>query len=81
VGDPRAATLWGSPDADAAEKNRQFDAYAFLESAGLAKRVVMYRRRDVIFSQGDRCDTVMYVRSGGIPVSVLSRRSERHGLA
>ncbi|PYQ71340.1 MAG: hypothetical protein DMG04_21615 [Acidobacteria bacterium] len=38
----------------------RFDAYAFLESAGLAKRVVMYRRRDLIFSQGDPCDTVMF---------------------
>ena len=54
-------------------KNRPFDAYAFLESAGLAKRVVMYGRRDLIFSQGDPCDTVMYVRSGGIQLSVLSR--------
>jgi len=34
----RAAILWIGPDADAAEKKRPFDAYAFLESAGLAKR-------------------------------------------
>lgn len=28
-------------------------------------------RADVVFSQGDPCDSVMYLRSGGIRVSVL----------
>ena len=56
----------------AARKNRSFDARAFLESAGLGKRVVPYARADVIFSQGDPCDSVMYVQSGGIRLSVLS---------
>ena len=54
------------------KNKRPFDAHAFLESAGLGKRVVTYARADIIFSQGDPCDTVMYVRSGGIRVSVLS---------
>jgi CRP-like cAMP-binding protein len=54
------------------KKKRLFDAQAFLESAGLGQRVVSYVRRDVIFSQGDPCDSVMYLRSGGVQVSVLS---------
>ena len=53
-------------------KRRPFDAQAFLESAGLGKRVVSYARKEVIFSQGDPCDSVMYLRSGGIQLSVLS---------
>jgi CRP/FNR family transcriptional regulator, cyclic AMP receptor protein len=53
-------------------KIRSFDAGAFLESAGLGKRTVAYSRRDVIFSQGDPSDTVMYVRTGAIRLSVLS---------
>ena len=56
----------------AGRKNRPFDARAFLESAGLGKRIVPYARSDVIFSQGDPCDSVMYVQSGGIRLSVLS---------
>ena len=40
---------------------RPFDARAFLESTGLGKRVITYARRDVIFSQGDPCDSVMYL--------------------
>ncbi len=49
-----------------------FDVRQFLESAGLGKVVVPYAPADVIFSQGDPADSVMYVRSGGIRLSVLS---------
>ena len=51
---------------------RTFDAQAFLESTGLGKRIVTYARADVIFSQGDPCDSVMYLRSGGVQLSVVS---------
>ena len=54
------------------KKKRPFDAQAFLESAGLGKRIVTYARTNVIFSQGDPCDSVLYLRSGGIQLSVLS---------
>jgi CRP-like cAMP-binding protein len=54
------------------KKQRPFDAQAFLESAGLGKRIVNYARRDVIFSQGDPCDSVMYLQRGGIQLSVIS---------
>jgi CRP/FNR family cyclic AMP-dependent transcriptional regulator len=53
-------------------KTSAFDARAFLQSAGLGKRVVTYARKDVIFSQGDPCDSVMYVQSGGIQLTVVS---------
>src|SRR5476649_1988229 len=53
-------------------KKGPFDTQAFLESAGLGKRVVTYARADVVFSQGDPCDSVMYLRSGAIRLSVLS---------
>jgi CRP/FNR family cyclic AMP-dependent transcriptional regulator len=53
-------------------KKRPFDAHAYLESAGLGKRVRTFARGDVVFSQGDPCDSVMYVRRGRIQLSVLS---------
>jgi CRP/FNR family transcriptional regulator, cyclic AMP receptor protein len=53
-------------------KKRPFDAQAFLESAGLGKRTVTYARGDVIFSQGEPCNSVMYVQKGGIRLTVLS---------
>ena len=50
-----------------------FDVQAFLDSAGVARRIVAYRRGEVIFAQGDRCESVMYVQKGGVKLSVLSK--------
>ena len=58
-----------------------FDAQAFLESAGVGKQVVTYARTDVIFSQGDPCDSVMYLRSGGVQLSVRSPAGKEAVLA
>ena len=52
---------------------RAFNAQAFLDSAGIAKRVVAYHRSDTIFSQGDICDSVMYIQKGGVKLSVRSK--------
>ena len=56
---------------------RPLDARAFLESAGLGKRIVAYRRKEVVFSQGDPCEHVMYVQSGAIQLSVLSNTGKQ----
>jgi CRP/FNR family cyclic AMP-dependent transcriptional regulator len=56
----------------AARKKPAFDAKSFLESSGLGKRVVAYARKEIVFSQGDPSDSVMYVQSGGVQLSVLS---------
>jgi CRP-like cAMP-binding protein len=55
-----------------ADKRAASDGEAFFASAGIARRVVEFRARAVIYSQGDRCDTVMYIRKGGVQLSVLS---------
>jgi CRP/FNR family transcriptional regulator, cyclic AMP receptor protein len=49
-----------------------FDAQSFLESAGIAKKIVEYRPLAVIFSQGDHSDTVLYIQKGAVRLSVLS---------
>src|SRR3954467_11267324 len=53
--------------------NGTFDAQGFLESAGLAKTVVTYRRNESIFAQGDRCSNVLYIQEGGVKLSVISK--------
>jgi len=50
-----------------------FDAEAFLRSAGAGKTIATYQPADVIFSQGDASDTVMYIQEGAVKLSVLSR--------
>jgi CRP/FNR family cyclic AMP-dependent transcriptional regulator len=52
---------------------RAFDAQGFLDSAGLSKKIVEYGRDEVVFSQGDRADSVMYIQNGGVKLSVLSK--------
>ncbi|MGH9383463.1 MAG: Crp/Fnr family transcriptional regulator [Vicinamibacterales bacterium] len=51
----------------------RFNAQVFLDSAGLAKEIVEYVRDDVIYSQGDPCDSVMYIQKGSVKLSVLSK--------
>jgi CRP-like cAMP-binding protein len=50
-----------------------FNAQAFLDSAGLSKTIVEYRRNEVVFTQGDASDSVMYIQKGGVKLSVLSK--------
>ena len=50
-----------------------FNAQAFLDSAGLSKTIVEYHRNEVVFTQGDSSDSVMYIQKGGIKLSVLSK--------
>ena len=50
-----------------------FNAQAFLDSAGIARKIVEYRRAEVIFTQGDPCEHVLYIQSGGVKLSVLSK--------
>jgi CRP/FNR family cyclic AMP-dependent transcriptional regulator len=55
------------------KRTRTFNDRALLDSAGITKRVVSYRRGEVIFSQGDVGDNVMYIQKGGVKLSVHSR--------
>jgi CRP-like cAMP-binding protein len=50
-----------------------FNAQAFLDSAGLARKVVEYRRAETIFSQGDPGEHVLYIQTGAVKLSVLSK--------
>jgi CRP/FNR family transcriptional regulator, cyclic AMP receptor protein len=54
-------------------KGPPFNAQAFLDSVGVAKTVVPYGRGETIFTQGDDCRHVMYVRTGSVKLSVLSK--------
>jgi CRP/FNR family cyclic AMP-dependent transcriptional regulator len=57
----------------ATKVTRGFNAQAFLDSAGLSKKIVEFGRSEVIFAQGDRCESVMYIQTGGVKLSVLSK--------
>ena len=50
-----------------------FNAQAFLDSAGVAKKIVEYRRGELIFTQGDPCEHVLYIQKGRVKLSVISK--------
>jgi CRP/FNR family transcriptional regulator, cyclic AMP receptor protein len=50
-----------------------FDAQAFLDSAGISRTIVEYRRGETIFTQGDVCENVLYIQTGGVKLSVVSK--------
>jgi CRP-like cAMP-binding protein len=50
-----------------------FNAEAFLESASLPKNVVHYRKGDAVYTQGEASRHVLYIQTGGIKLSVLSK--------
>jgi len=52
---------------------RQFNAQAFLDSAGIAPRGVAYPRGAPIFVQGDVSTSVMYIQKGSVKLSVSSK--------
>jgi CRP/FNR family cyclic AMP-dependent transcriptional regulator len=50
-----------------------FDVHTFLLSSGVPKTVMTFSRGETVFSQGDKCKHVLYIRTGGIKLSVLSK--------
>ncbi|HVS88746.1 MAG TPA: Crp/Fnr family transcriptional regulator [Candidatus Acidoferrum sp.] len=53
-------------------QERAFNAQAFLDSAGVARRVVEYRRSQKVYSQGDPTENVMYIQKGAVKLSVVN---------
>jgi CRP/FNR family transcriptional regulator, cyclic AMP receptor protein len=49
-----------------------FDAQAFLNSAGVARKVQTLKRAEVVYSQGDAAKSVIYIQEGGVRLSVVS---------
>jgi CRP/FNR family cyclic AMP-dependent transcriptional regulator len=55
-----------------AKKPAPFDPQAFLDTAGVSKKVAEYRRGESVFSQGDDANSVMYIQRGGVKLSVVN---------
>jgi len=54
-------------------KPASFDTEAFLHSAGVARTMVEFERKEALFSQGDPCKTIMYIQKGEVKISVVSK--------
>jgi CRP/FNR family transcriptional regulator, cyclic AMP receptor protein len=56
---------------------QSFDAQLFLDSAGVARKIVDYRRSKTLFSQGDLATSVIYIQKGGVKLSVVDPRGRQ----
>ena len=49
-----------------------FDVQAFLDAGGVSRRVVRFARGAVVFAQGAQANSIFYIQTGGVKLSVLS---------
>jgi CRP/FNR family transcriptional regulator, cyclic AMP receptor protein len=54
------------------KEKRPFNAQAFLDSAGVARKIVHYRTSQTIYAQGDPARNVLYTQSGSVKLSVVN---------
>jgi CRP/FNR family cyclic AMP-dependent transcriptional regulator len=52
--------------------NHSFDPKAFLAKVGHGKTVLIFKRNQRIFEQGDVADTIFYIQTGKVKVTVVS---------
>jgi CRP/FNR family transcriptional regulator, cyclic AMP receptor protein len=54
----------------------RFNLFAFLNSGGLGKKVVQYRNKQVVFSQGDSAARIFYIQKGRVKLTVVSKNAK-----
>jgi CRP/FNR family cyclic AMP-dependent transcriptional regulator len=53
-------------------KTAVFDVQAFLDTTGVARRIVEYQRKATIYLQGDSSKHVMYIQKGAVKLSIVN---------
>jgi len=59
--------------ANGKRKPNSFNAEAFLNSAGVARTIAEFGRKETLFSQGDPSRKIMYIQKGEVKLSVVSK--------
>jgi len=57
------------------------DAITLLDQAGVVATLCTYLRREIIFSQGSRADTVFYLQQGRVKIGVVSKQGKEAVIA
>jgi CRP-like cAMP-binding protein len=53
-------------------KTLTFDAAVYLQTAGVKRKIIQYRKGHAIFSQGDKCHAVLFLQTGTVKMTVTS---------
>jgi CRP-like cAMP-binding protein len=59
-----------------AKQTSSFNPKAFLASIGQGRRVLEFRRKDAIFTQGEAANAVFYIHKGRVRLTVVSQRGK-----
>ena len=59
-----------------AKKKQSFNVETFLTTVNGGRSLSSYRKNQKIFNQGDRADSVFYIREGQVKVCVISKRGK-----
>ncbi len=62
-------------------KTLPFNPQAFLAKVGEGKTLAVYRKNQVVFSQGDTADAVFYVQKGKVKLAVVSNAGKEAVIA
>ncbi len=63
------------------QKITRFDPEAFLSQSGVGRKILEIPKKHIIFAQGDRADSVFYIREGKVKLTVVSGRGKEATLA
>ena len=61
------------PPTKSANKKRDFDPKKFLATIGEGRKVVVFPKKQTIFTQGDAADAVFYIQEGKVSLTVVSK--------
>jgi CRP-like cAMP-binding protein len=65
-------TISNNKSKNMSAKKEAFNAQAFLDSAGVARKVKEFKKAELVYSQGDAAKNVMYLQEGGVKLSVVN---------
>lgn len=66
---------------DRAELSKRFNPAAFLATAGVGKKVLDFRPKQMLFSQGAPADSVFYLQKGRVRLTVVSKAGKEATVA
>jgi CRP/FNR family cyclic AMP-dependent transcriptional regulator len=78
----RSGELRGAPSVNMTPKQKPiFDPMLFLAKVGKGRTISEYRKKQVIFSQGDPGDAIFYIHKGKVKLTVVSNAGKEAVIA
>jgi CRP/FNR family cyclic AMP-dependent transcriptional regulator len=82
--DPRLVPLAKFQEAEMTDRSdtprtlrgARFDPAAFLTTSAKGRLISAHQKRQIIFTQGDTADAVMYIRKGKVKITVVSKQGK-----